>query len=149
MFFNSRVKRTYSKKQCIVCGFKVSTDKYLLNQHNKTRIHTSILNIKEDQIDESKLEPQRNESDEYYLRREEYERRKKLDDKKPWLDFRFHKDSKQYSNYCNICDGFISGQTLEKHENSDAHWDRFQTEFMISLKNLLSKCKHENNSKQI
>lgn len=110
--------------------------------HLKTKKHEFITTIQKDQIDSSKLRPQNNEtqSDKYYVQREEWERRQKLNNKKPWLDVRFHKRNKDYISYCNYCEMFILGMTLNKHEHLDSHWRNFQNHFMADLNDLLSKC---------
>lgn len=109
--------------------------------HLNTTKHKFITTIRKDQIDSSKIKPQNNriQSDEYYLEREEYNRMSKLNNRKPWLDVRFHKENKDYIYYCNYCENFILNETLNKHEQRSSHWQRFQSYFMNDLKDLLSK----------
>lgn len=112
--------------------------------HLKTTKHIFITTIRKDQIDSSKIKPQnnQNQSDEYYLQREEHKRMSKLNNKKPWLDAWFHKENKDHIHYCNYCDDFILDETLNKHEQRDDHWQRFQFHFMNDLMDLLSKSEY-------
>lgn len=113
------------------------------NWHLETKKHKFITTIRKDQVDLLKIKPQnnKNQSDTFYVQRQEYARTGKLNDKKPWLDYMYHEESKQYNYYCNYCVAFILGETLNHHVNRDTHWQKFQSQFMKDLKDLLSKSK--------
>lgn len=149
---NFRKIRSYNKAPCYICNRPDEDSKnhdqvceLLHKAHLNTAKHKFITTVRKDQIDTTKLRLQnnRNQSDEYYIQREEFERMKKLNNKKPWLDVRFHEKNKDYINYCNYCESFILDMTLNKHEQLDSHWQRFQIHFMNDLNNLLSKCKQK------
>lgn len=144
--FNSRIKRSYNEAPCNACyPPQRATEKHgqvvetLNKKHLITTKHEFITTIRKAQIDSLKLKPQNDPSDEYYLQREEYNRKSKLNNRKPWLDARFHKDNKDYIYYCNYCNGFILNETLNKHEQRNSHYQRFQFHFMNDLKGLVSK----------
>lgn len=105
--------------------------------HIKTPTHVSIFNMEEDQIDKSKIREQNDPHDEYHFKREEHKRRKKINKNKPWIDVRFHKPNKNYGNFCEFCEKFMS----KKHENSTEHWKNLQKHFMSDLKECFSKSK--------
>lgn len=95
------------------------------------------MKIQIDQIDVFKIREQKNQNDEHYLQREEYNRRKKLKKYKPWIDVRFHKPIQDYAHFCEFCEKFMSN----KHENSAEHWKNLQKHFMTDLKECFSKSK--------
>lgn len=146
--FYSRTNRSYNKAACNVCyppeketkkrdQFDVPLDK----AHLRTTKHKFITTVGMDQIDLLKLRPQENQFDKFSVQREEFDRRNKLNNKKPWLDVRYCKKNKDYIYFCNYCGSFILGGTVYKHEQLDSHWQNFQTQFMSDLNNLLLKSK--------